>query len=91
MYYALYYRTVDNYLEARVPFRQTHLEHATQSHDKGELVMGGAFSEPADGALLIFKADDPNVVIQFAKNDPYVINGLIKDWNIRGWNVVIGD
>lgn len=91
MYYALYYRTADNYLESRVPFRQSHLAHATKYHDRGELIMGGAFSEPSDGALLIFKVDNPEVVIEFAKTDPYVINGLIRDWNVRGWNVVIGD
>jgi len=91
MYYVLYYHTVENYDEKKIPFRQMHFAYATAALDRGELVMGGAFAEPADGALLVFNVEDPNTVIEFAKNDPYVINGLISDWNVRGWNVVIGD
>jgi hypothetical protein len=27
---------------------------------------------------------------EFARNDPYVKAGLIKDWSVRPWTVVIG-
>jgi uncharacterized protein YciI len=40
--------------------------------------------------VLIFKGDTPEVAEQFAKNDPYVKNGLITDWQVRPWMVVIG-
>ncbi len=91
MYYVLYYRTIENYIEKRVPFRQMHLDYAAASQDRGELILGGSFSEPDNGAMLIFKTEDPSVVIEFAKKDPYVVNGLISDWNVRGWNVIIGN
>jgi hypothetical protein len=29
-------------------------------------------------------------VENFAKNDPYVKNGLVKNWHIREWTTVIG-
>jgi uncharacterized protein YciI len=27
----------------------------------------------------------------FARNDPYVIRGLVTRWEVRSWNVVIGN
>ena len=56
MHYVLYYQTVENYIEKRVPFRQQHLAYATAASERNELLMGGAFAEPADGALFIFLA-----------------------------------
>ena len=35
--------------------------------------------------------DDPTDVERFAKADPYVVNGLVKDWRVREWAVVVGD
>jgi hypothetical protein len=53
--------------------------------------MGGAFADPADRALLVFRAEDRSVAEFFARNDPYVINGLVKRWEVRPWTVVIGN
>jgi uncharacterized protein YciI len=52
--------------------------------------MAGALAEPADSALLVFKGESPRVAEAFAKNDPYVKNGLIVEWKVRPWTVVIG-
>ena len=60
------------------------------SHDRGELFLAGALSEPADTAVLVFKADSPKIPEDFARNDPYVMNGLITEWSVRPWIVVIG-
>jgi uncharacterized protein YciI len=43
-----------------------------------------------DGAVLLFKADDPGVVETFARTDPYVVNGLVTRWRIREWTTVAG-
>lgn len=89
-YYILFYKTVDNYVERRAPFRTEHLGLARKAHEDGDLVMAGAFDEPADGAALIFKGSDTKKAEAFAKNDPYVKNGLIVEWYVRPWNVVVG-
>lgn len=91
MYYILFYKTVDNYVEKRVPFREEHLSLAQQAYQNGSLIMGGALDDPADSAMLIFKGESPQVATEFAKNDPYVKNGLIKEWQVRPWLVVIGN
>jgi len=90
MYYLLIYKTVDNYVERRAPFRVEHLGYASAAHDRGELVMGGALADPADTAMLVFKADGPSAAEEFARNDPYVKAGLVKEWSVRPWTIVIG-
>ena len=90
MHYILFYKTIDDYVKKRAPYRDEHLQLARQAHDKGELVMAGAFADPADGAVFIFKGDGPAPAENFARNDPYLRNGLITDWHIRSWTVAIG-
>lgn len=90
-YYALLYELVDDMLTRRVPFREEHLRLARESRERGELVMGGALSEPIDRALLVFHVDNKSKVESFAKKDPYVLNGLAKKWEVRPWNVVVGN
>ncbi len=91
MYYILFYKTVENYIEKRSQFREEHLKLARQAYEKGALVMAGAMADPADSAILIFKGDGPDIAEQFAVNDPYVQNGLIREWEVRLWTVVIGN
>ena len=91
MYYLLFYTTVDNYVEKRGPYRTEHLAWATAAHERGELLLAGALAEPADGAVLVFRGDSPEVAAKFAREDPYVRNGLIQEWTVRPWTVVIGE
>jgi len=90
LYYILFYKTVDNYVERRAPYRDAHLAYANAAHERGELVMAGALDEPADSAVLVFKGEGPAVAEKFAQNDPYVKDGLIMEWRVRPWTVVIG-
>jgi uncharacterized protein YciI len=88
MHYILFYKTVENYIEKRAPFRAEHLKLAGKAHENGTLIMGGALADPADAAVLVFRCESPAVVEEFVRNDPYVKNGLITEWSIRPWNVV---
>ena len=90
MYFVLLYEVVDDFINRRAPFRPEHLKMVEEAHRRGELVMAGAFSDPVDGAALVFRGSDPAVATRFAENDPYVENGLVTNWRVRGWNVVIG-
>ena len=84
------YDVTDDYLERRGEFRAEHLALATAGRDRGELVLAGAFTDPADGALLVWNVADRGVVEAFVEQDPYVRNGLVTRWRIREWNVVVG-
>ena len=90
-YYALFYHVVDDYIARRVAFREQHLRLARAAHQRGELVLGGAMSDPPDLALLVFRVADKGVIEEFVRNDPYVVNGLVERWEIRPWTVVVGD
>jgi uncharacterized protein len=89
-YYALIYETVDDYVARRGEFREQHLRIARAWRERGELVLGGAFDDPVDRALLIFRVDDKSKVEEFVRKDPYVVNGLVKKWEVRPWKVVVG-
>jgi len=90
MHYLLIYEVADDYLARRGEFRELHLKKAWQAHERGELVLGGALADPVDQAILMFKGDSPRVAEEFAKADPYVINGLIRRWQVRPWTTVVG-
>lgn len=91
MHYILFYDVIDDYVEKRAQFRELHLKHARAAYDRGELVLGGALADPVDGVVLVFRGESAEVVEQFAKSDPYVLNGLVKQWRVRKWNTVIGN
>lgn len=91
MHYLLIYELVDDYIERRAEFRDEHLSLAWKSHKQGNLVLGGALNDPADSAVLLFKGDSPEAAEEFAKNDPYVKNNLVKKWSVRLWTTVVGE
>jgi uncharacterized protein YciI len=90
MYYMLLYDVVDDFINRRAPFREEHLGMVRGYHERGELFMAGALTDPVDGAALVFTTEDRAVVERFAENDPYVKEGLVKSWKVRKWAVVIG-
>ena len=91
MHYLLIYDVVDDYVERRGPLRAAHIARARAAVTRGELVLGGALANPPDGAVLLFRGDSPAAAEAFATSDPYVVNGLVKQWRVREWTTVIGD
>jgi uncharacterized protein YciI len=91
MHYLMIYDLSPDYLERRGQFRAEHLKLAWQFQERGELVLAGALADPADGAVLLFSADSPAPAERFAASDPYVRNGLVKQWRVRPWTTVVGD
>jgi uncharacterized protein len=90
-YFALFYNVTEDYITKRTQYRDEHLKLAKEFHNRGELLLAGAFSDPYDKTLLVFKVTDKSVIEDFVKNDPYYKNGLVKSYEIRQWTVVIGN
>lgn len=90
MHYLLFYDVAPDYLTRRAEFRAEHLALAWKAAERGELLLGGALSEPVDQAVLLFKTDSPDVPKSFALSDPYVKNGLVTRWSVRPWRTVVG-
>jgi uncharacterized protein len=89
-YFALLYDVVDDFVARRSPFRAEHLRLAGEAHDRGDIVLAGALVEAVDTALIIFHCTEKSVAEDFARRDPYVVNGLVKKSTVRPWTVVVG-
>ncbi len=89
-HFLLFYDVTPDYLERRATFRAEHLGLARAAVERGELVLGGAMNDPVDGTLLLFKGESREVAEQFARVDPYVLNGLVNQWRVREWTTVVG-
>ena len=90
-HFLLIYVLPSDFLERRAQHRRAHLEEVWASEARGHLQLAGSLTDPSDYALLLFKADDKSIVEEFARNDPYVLNGLVTAWHIREWLTVAGD
>ncbi len=91
MHFLVIYEYTDDYLERREPHRAAHLAYAWAAQERGELFLGGAITEPPCGAVIIFDCDGPEVAEEFVRHDPYVINNVVKSWQIRPWTTVVGE
>jgi uncharacterized protein YciI len=90
-YFALFYYVVDDFVSRRSAHQEKHLRLAREAQRRGELLLAGALSEPANRALLVFRTPERSAVEAFARRDPYVTSGLVTRWEVRPWAVVIGD
>jgi uncharacterized protein YciI len=90
-YFALIYYVVDGFVARRTAFREEHLRLVEKANRRGELILAGALGDPVDRALLVFRTQDRSIAEDFARNDPYVINGLVTKWEVQPWAVVIGN
>ncbi len=91
MHYLLFYEAGPDYMARRAQFRDEHLRLAWQARERGDLVLAGALGDPVEGAALLFRGDTDAAAVAFAKADPYVTNGLVKQWKVRQWNTVVGE
>ncbi|KAL1498806.1 hypothetical protein AB1Y20_014111 [Prymnesium parvum] len=84
----LLYSYCDDAVERRQPFREAHLQAAEAAASRGDLLLGGALAQPVDGALLAFA--NASAARSFAEEDPYVKGGVVTNWTVREWSIVVG-
>ena len=90
-HWLLEYDLVDDYVERRAPLRQQHLGLAREAYVRGDLLLAGALAEPVDRAVFVWRVDDPVVIEDFARRDPYVVERIVRSWRVRPWTVVVGE
>jgi uncharacterized protein len=83
----LFYDYVGDILERRAPHRDEHLALLRGLKDEGTLVMAGALGDPPHGAAFVFTTSE--AAEAFARADPYVAEGLVPDFRVVPWNVVV--
>jgi hypothetical protein len=90
MYFLLTYELTANYLTKREEFRDAHLNLAMSYVNNGSLCLGGALQPSASQALLVFKCKNARIVEELANQDPYVLSGIVSQWHIHEWHIVLG-
>ena len=83
--YVLLYESAENVaVKAPVHF-PAHSERLQQFHRDGSLLMVGAFGDPQnEGSMAIFASRE--AAEEFVAEDPFLLNGVVRAWQIREWN-----
>ena len=54
----------------------------------GDLLLIGAFGDPQrEGSMAVFRTRESAEA--FASGDPFVVNGVVASYEIRGWNEIL--
>lgn len=54
--------------------------------DQGTLLMIGTFTD-LEGSMAVFSTRE--AAEEFARSDPFVLNGVVSSWRVREWNEAI--
>ena len=88
MKYVMFYESADNMLAKARQYFPAHQAHWAKFLSEGTLLMIGTFANPQeDCSMGIFTTRE--AAEEFAKGDPFVLNGVVKRWYIREWNEVL--
>lgn len=87
--YVLFYRSAADVL-AKAPLHfAAHRARWDAFRARHTLLMIGPFANGEDGAMAIFTSRE--AAEEFARGDPFVLNGVVTDWSVREWNEAIFD
>jgi uncharacterized protein YciI len=84
----VFYESADNVAEKAPKYFAEHVAQYQPYIDRGELLMIGTFADPQqDGSMGIFTTRE--AAEQFVENDPFMLNGVVKNYRILDWNEAI--
>ena len=84
----LFYESADDVLSKAPAHFPAHKARLDDFHARGELLMVGTFGNPQEeGSMAIFRTRD--AAEEFVREDPFVLNGVVRDWQIREWDEVL--
>ena len=88
--FVLLYESADDVLEKAPAHFPAHSERADEFHTRGTLLMVGTFADPQEqGAMAIFTTRE--AAEEFVAGDPFVLNGVVRRWEIREWHEALAD
>ena len=86
----LLYESADDVLSRAPVHFPAHKARLDAFHERGDLVMVGTFGDPqAEGSMAVFRSRD--AAEEFVKDDPFVLNGVVRAWQLREWNEILLD
>ena len=85
MKYVLFYECADDVLTKAPAHFPAHKARLEEFHARGDLLMVGTFGDPQEqGSMAIFPSRA--AADAFVEGDPFVLNGVVRGWEIREWN-----
>jgi uncharacterized protein len=86
--YVLFYETAEDAMSKAPTHFPAHRARIDEFHGRGELLMVGTFAEPqTQGSMAIFATRQ--AAEDFVAGDPFVLNGVVRGWEIREWHEVL--
>jgi uncharacterized protein YciI len=83
--YVLFYESAEDVASKAPPHFAAHWGRCEEFHARGTLELVGTFADPqAEGSMSIFTTRE--AAEEFATGDPFVINGVVRSWELREWN-----
>ena len=84
MKYVLFYHPVADILERVGEHFPAHSARLDEFHARGSLLMVGTFGDPVgQGSMSIWTSRE--AAEEFVAEDPFVLNGVVRGWQIRDW------
>jgi hypothetical protein len=86
--YVLLYESAENVADRAPAHAPAHREHWKPFRKRGELLLIGPFSDPqTQGAMAVFTSR--KAAEEFARHDPFVVNGVVRSWEVREWDEAV--
>jgi uncharacterized protein len=83
--YVVLYESADDVLAKAPVHFEAHSARGQEFHERGSLVAYGPFADPqAQGSMAVFTTREE--AEEFVRGDPFVLNGVVRDWEIREWD-----
>ncbi len=87
--YVLFYESADDVASKAPAHFPAHLARWKEFQGQGTLLMIGTFANAQEeGSMAIFTTRE--AAEAFARSDPFVLNGVVRQWSVREWNEAIG-
>jgi len=87
--YVLFYESAEDVLATAPRHFAAQRARYESFRDTGQLLLIGTFADARrDGAMAIFATRE--AAREFAEGDPFVLNGVVRNWDVREWLEVLG-
>ena len=88
MKYVLLYESAGDVAEKAPTHQAAHNAYWRPFQERGELLLIGPFGDPqSQGAMSVFTTRE--AAEEFARNDPFVVNGVVRSWEVREWDEAV--
>lgn len=85
------YRSLDQVRANAPEALAAHLARSKALHAQGTLLMAGAFlDKPNEPISTMAVCTSKAAAEDYAKGDPFVLNGMVSEWSIRPWANLLG-